>query len=90
MPELADVEVEWTGYRAGVSAWAPRLGIGEKEQYEKMMEDVEEGSPVVLYFHGGAFWLVSPVYIVIYLFFPSGNISEANTVAQLNGSLNTP
>jgi hypothetical protein len=56
MPELEDVEVEWTGFRAGVSAFSPRPEAAEREQYERMMEEVEESSPSIIYFHGGAFW----------------------------------
>lgn len=55
---VEDVQVEWTGYRKGVGRSAPRLDVGEREQYERLMGEVEEGSPVVLYFHGGAFWYV--------------------------------
>lgn len=55
-PEVVDVEAEWTGYRGGVWHTAGRPRVEERKQYDMMMEEVEEGSPVILYFHGGAFW----------------------------------
>lgn len=55
-PEVVDVEAEWTGYRRGVSHFARQPDISEEEKYTKMMEEVEPESPVILYFHGGAFW----------------------------------
>jgi hypothetical protein len=57
-PEVMDVEVEWTGYRSGVSYLAGRPDIPEDEQYRKLMQEVEPDSPTILYFHGGAFWCV--------------------------------
>jgi hypothetical protein len=55
-PEVMDVEAEWTGYRPGVSivAWQPN--ISEVEKYDNMIKEVQETSPVILYFHGGAYW----------------------------------
>lgn len=61
VPELVDVETEWTGYRQGVSNIARRPMISEQEQYARMMEEVDPDSPTILYFHGGAFWSVSAV-----------------------------
>jgi hypothetical protein len=55
-PEVVNVEAEWTGYRGGVSHIARAPDISEREKYEQMMEEVEPDSPVILYFHGGAFW----------------------------------
>jgi hypothetical protein len=58
LPEVMDVEVEWTGYRSGVSYLARRPDMPEYEQYRKLMQEVEPDSPTILYFHGGAFWCV--------------------------------
>ena len=41
LPDVADVETEWTGYRGGVSHIAKRPKVSEKEQYENMMKEVE-------------------------------------------------
>ncbi|TVY82066.1 Esterase [Lachnellula suecica] len=57
---VANVETEWTGYRQGVSHIARSPDISEREKYERMMEEVELDSPVILYFHGGAFCLMDP------------------------------
>lgn len=54
--DLCDVEAEWTGYRAGVAFFEGRPDVSEREQYDLMMKEVDEGSPTILYFHGGAFW----------------------------------
>ena len=59
LPEVKDVETEWTGYRHGVSHVAWRPDLPEKEQYKNLMQEVEPDSPTILYFHGGAFWSVS-------------------------------
>jgi hypothetical protein len=56
IPETADVSAEWTGYRHGVSWVAGRPKMAECDQYKKMMEEIPEGAPTILYFHGGAFW----------------------------------
>lgn len=54
VPELRDVEAEWTGYRKGVSKNAHQPRISEEQKYQKMMEEVGEDL-TVLYFHGGAY-----------------------------------
>jgi hypothetical protein len=56
LPKVIDVEAEWTAYRDGVGWTAKRPKILEREQYDNMMREVEPDSPVILYFHGGAFW----------------------------------
>ncbi|TGO66648.1 hypothetical protein BOTNAR_0057g00320 [Botryotinia narcissicola] len=61
LPEIVDVQAEWTGYRSGVSTIARRLDIPECKQYEMMMKEVAPNSPTILYFHGGAFCLMDPV-----------------------------
>lgn len=56
----APVEAEWTGYRAGVAKDA-RLpsGLSQRALYHEMMKEVSARS-TVLYFHGGAYWLMDP------------------------------
>ncbi|KAF2733118.1 hypothetical protein EJ04DRAFT_577877 [Polyplosphaeria fusca] len=58
--DVADVEVEWTGHRAGVSPIALRPNLSEKEQYNKMMQETSGECPTILYLHGGAFCLMDP------------------------------
>ena len=56
MPEIRDVEGEWTGYRSGVGSHEPRLKISEREQYERLMGDPHRtADSVILYLHGGAY-----------------------------------
>jgi len=58
-PESVAVEGEWTGYRSGVSRKAPRLDLSEEQHYQHLMAEVS--SPVtILYFHGGAFFVMDP------------------------------
>ncbi|QSZ34080.1 hypothetical protein DSL72_005668 [Monilinia vaccinii-corymbosi] len=61
LPEIVDVQAEWTGYRNGVSFCARQPDIPEHEQYKMMMREVAPDSPTILYFHGGAFCLMDPV-----------------------------
>jgi hypothetical protein len=56
LPKVVDVEAEWTAYRSHVGHFARRPDLSEKEQYNKMIQEVGPDSPVILYFHGGAFW----------------------------------
>lgn len=58
-PELKSVEAEWTGYRKDASPSDPELKISEKEKYQEMMKEVESPA-TVLYFHGGAMYLMDP------------------------------
>ncbi|KAK4105205.1 hypothetical protein N658DRAFT_491650 [Parathielavia hyrcaniae] len=59
MPEPAPVEAEWTGYRANATAESRLPNLFERELYTEMMKEVK--SPVtVLYFHGGAYYLLDP------------------------------
>lgn len=54
-PELADVEVEWTGFRpsAGKEEKMPE-GMGEEEKYKMLMGEHSRTSDItILYFHGG-------------------------------------
>ena len=58
-PDLLPVEAEWTGYRAGATKQSTRLKLSEEQQYKELMKEVT--SPVtVLYFHGGAHYLMDP------------------------------
>ncbi|KAK0629093.1 alpha/beta hydrolase fold-domain-containing protein [Bombardia bombarda] len=58
--EPAAVEAEWTGYRAAATHKSrPPEGMSERDRYDAMMGEVK--TPVtVLYFHGGAYWLMDP------------------------------
>ncbi|KAM7207451.1 alpha/beta hydrolase fold domain containing protein [Naviculisporaceae sp. PSN 640] len=56
----APVEAEWTGYRAGVADDAKLpSGMSQRALYDEMMKEVSAPS-TVLYFHGGAYWLMDP------------------------------
>ncbi|KAF3761331.1 acetyl-hydrolase-like protein [Cryphonectria parasitica EP155] len=58
-PDVVPVEAEWTGYRASATASSRLPLITEAEKYGEMMKEVT--SPVtVLYFHGGAYYLMDP------------------------------
>ena len=54
VPEIASVEAEWTGWRAGVEKDRERLDLTEEQHYERLMKEVES-DVTVLYFHGGAY-----------------------------------
>ncbi|KAK3167450.1 hypothetical protein OEA41_010577 [Lepraria neglecta] len=58
-PEIVPVEAEWTGYRANVDAHRPRLDLTEAQHYERLMSEVNS-DVTILYFHGGAFFLMDP------------------------------
>ena len=60
IPEVTEVETEWTGYRANVSPVALRPNVPEAEMYTNMMREVDPAGPTILYFHGGAFCLMDP------------------------------
>ena len=60
LPDLTAVEAEWTGYRPGVEKDASQPDMTEEEKYRKMM--IEVRSPTtILYFHGGAYFMMDPV-----------------------------
>jgi len=60
LPPSCSVEAEWTGYRAGVDKDARMpVGMSERERYDEMMREVTSPA-TVLYFHGGAYWLMDP------------------------------
>ncbi|KAI4246798.1 MAG: hypothetical protein L6R40_001827 [Gallowayella cf. fulva] len=59
IPAVQPVEAEWTGYRANVRYDRPRLDLSEAQHYQRLMAEV--ASPVtILYFHGGAHYLMDP------------------------------
>lgn len=61
-PDIIAVEAEWTAYREGISPNEPRPDLPEQEHYKLLMENVS--SPVtILYFHGGAYYLMDPATI---------------------------
>ena len=59
IPEITQVEAEWTGYRSGVSSNRPRPDLSEPQHYEKLMSEVSSPT-TILYFHGGAYFLCDP------------------------------
>jgi acetyl esterase/lipase len=58
-PESVPIEAEWTGYRAAATEESRLPAISEKEKYDKMMKEVTTPT-TVLYFHGGAYYLMDP------------------------------
>ncbi|KAI5288891.1 hypothetical protein KEM54_004724 [Ascosphaera aggregata] len=60
IPDLVDVSGEWIGYRANVDSKEPLPDVSEKERFRLMMEMVKE-DVTILYFHGGAYYLLDPV-----------------------------
>ena len=59
-PEMVPVEAEWTGYRGGATSNSAELRASEGEKYKEMMREVTSPT-TVLYFHGGAYYLLDPV-----------------------------
>lgn len=59
VPEIAPVEAEWTGYRANVDQNRPRPDLSEEQHYQRLMSEVKS-DVTILYFHGGAFYLMDP------------------------------
>ena len=58
-PKIASVEAEWTGYRANVYGNRPRLDLSEEQHYQKLMSEVSS-DVTILYFHGGAHFMMDP------------------------------
>lgn len=56
MPDINAVYAEWTGHRRGATILSRKPRVDEREQYNRMMEEVGENAPTMLYFHGGAHW----------------------------------
>ncbi|KAJ4293766.1 hypothetical protein N0V88_005274 [Collariella sp. IMI 366227] len=59
MAQPAPVEAEWTGYRAEATAESRLPSVSERELYGEMMKEVKSPA-TVLYFHGGAYFLMDP------------------------------
>ncbi|KAI0505498.1 alpha/beta hydrolase fold-domain-containing protein [Xylaria bambusicola] len=59
VPEIARVEAEWTGYRAGAAHDEPLPDIPEEQKYDALMKECKNAT-TVLYFHGGAYFLCDP------------------------------
>jgi acetyl esterase/lipase len=58
-PSMEPVEAEWTGYRSGATKSSTELRASEGEKYKELLK--EATSPTtVLYFHGGAYYLMDP------------------------------
>lgn len=60
MLSVVPVSAEWTGYRASATASSPLPSdLSQRQLYEELMK--ETTSPTtILYFHGGAYWLMDP------------------------------
>ncbi|KAH8666664.1 alpha/beta hydrolase fold-domain-containing protein [Xylariales sp. PMI_506] len=59
VPELVPVEAEWTGYRAAATPDSTLPAISESARYKEMMNECKS-DVTVLYFHGGAYYLLDP------------------------------
>lgn len=59
VPNIVPVTAEWTGYRANATSDSKLPAISEKEKYTEMMKECKNGI-TVLYFHGGAYYLLDP------------------------------
>jgi acetyl esterase/lipase len=59
-PDTQPLEAEWNGYRAGARDDEPEpSGLSEQEKYDAMMKETTSKT-TVLYFHGGAMYLLDP------------------------------
>jgi acetyl esterase/lipase len=58
-PELLPVSAEWTGYRAGATKNSADLRIPDEQKYTELMKEVTSPA-TILYFHGGAYYLMDP------------------------------
>jgi acetyl esterase/lipase len=59
IPKLVPVTAEWTGYRANVKSDSKLPAISEQAKYTEMMKECKNAI-TVLYFHGGAYYLLDP------------------------------
>ncbi|EPS29839.1 hypothetical protein PDE_04789 [Penicillium oxalicum 114-2] len=59
MPPVAAVEAEWTGYRSGVGKNTPQPDLTEEEKYQELRRE-SSSDMTILYFHGGAYFLMDP------------------------------
>lgn len=51
-PLLADVKIQWSGFRSGVSKNDEEPNISEREKYDGLMKDTKSKT-TILYVHGG-------------------------------------
>lgn len=58
-PDMVAVQAEWTGYRSHATKSSRLPPITDKEMYGEMMKEVKTPT-TVLYFHGGAYYLMDP------------------------------
>ncbi|KAK8084986.1 hypothetical protein PG997_006257 [Apiospora hydei] len=59
VPDIVPVEAEWTGYRAHASPSSELPAIPEQQKYAEMMKECSS-DVTILYFHGGAYYLMDP------------------------------
>ncbi|KAJ5728274.1 hypothetical protein N7493_004604 [Penicillium malachiteum] len=59
LPGVMAVEAEWTGYRKGVGKKEPQLDISEEEKYHMLQKEISSDK-TILYFHGGAYFMMDP------------------------------
>ncbi|KAK3110405.1 hypothetical protein LTR53_015338 [Teratosphaeriaceae sp. CCFEE 6253] len=60
-PELANTEVEWTGFRPSAGKDEPLPDISEADKFKGLMDELSRTSrTTLLYFHGGAYYLCDP------------------------------
>ncbi|KAJ5293871.1 hypothetical protein PENANT_c002G08782 [Penicillium antarcticum] len=59
IPDIAAVEAEWTGYRGNVGKRTAQPNISEEEKYHKLRAE-SPSDMTILYFHGGAYFLMDP------------------------------
>ena len=60
LPDVVDVEAEWTGYRDGVEKNALQPDVSERKKYDMMLKE-SQSSVVTLYFHGGGHVVMDPI-----------------------------
>lgn len=59
VPELVQVEAEWTGYRAAAAEGDPLPALSNRDLYHAMMKECSAPT-TILYLHGGAYYLCDP------------------------------
>jgi acetyl esterase/lipase len=59
-PDVAPVEVEWTGFRADAADTEPEpADMSDADKYANLMKEVTSDA-TILYFHGGGFYVMDP------------------------------
>jgi len=61
-PILADVKVQWSGYRSGAGKKDKEPDISEKAKYEGLMKDTASKT-TILYIHGGSYMTGGPANV---------------------------